>query len=319
MITIIKHTDELQQAQGEIRAGGTDIQARRRIGISQGPVVDISRLPDLNKIAWDDQQAATVGAHVTIDAISRDKEMIDKYPGLAMAAGALATPQIRVMASMGGALLQRTRCNYFRNADFSCFKKGGDHCPAREGDHRYGVFFDLGPCVFPHPSTLGMVLMAYEATVSIHGQDKRKIDAIYGDGSDPSRDHTLQPNELLTHIHLPAPLPEERASYFRSIGRARAEWPLVEAVVRLQLDDKETIRAAFVAVGGVANVPLRLPHVEKALLDKPATTETFEEAARKAPEGASPLPMTHYKHQLLYGTVLETLQRAYNRVWGGEG
>lgn len=235
-----------------------------------------------------------------------------------MACGALATPQIRAMASLGGALLQRTRCWYYRNPAFDCFKKGGSACPARSGDHRYGILFDRGPCAFPHPSTPGLVLLAYEADVSIAGGARRSISALYGDGSDPRHDHTLAEGEILSQVHLPAPLKDERAAYFRAISRARAEWPLIEAVVRLQVDG-ERISFARVAVGGVANIPLRLPQVEAALLDQPAVEATFAAAAKLALEGAQPLPMTGYKLALLEGTVYETIDRAYRRVWGGEG
>ena len=311
--------EDVKTSNGEIRAGGTDVMDRIRWGISGGDVVDIGRFPHLETIEIETDGSVKIGAHVTIDTVANHPHLVEHYPGLAMAAGSLATPQIRWMATMGGALLQRNRCWYFRNPAFDCFKKGGDGCPARAGDHRLGIIFDLGPCVAAHPSTLGMMLLAYEAQVVIDGERPLTIQNLYGDGSDPSHDHTLQPNELLTHITLPPPTTNERAGYFRSISRARAEWPLVEAGIRLLLDEDEVITLARVVVGGVANIPLRLPQVEDTLVGQSATTAIFEQAAKVATNGAAPLPQTGYKVPLLYGTVLETLERAYKGVWGGEG
>ena len=321
--TIELATRSAQDTTAEFRAGGTDVNARRRLGVSGGDVIDVRRVAGLNRIEPMADGSTNIGAMVTLEAIAHNEHLITHYPGLAMASGALATPQIRLMGTLGGVLLQRTRCWYFRHEAFSCYKSGGDSCPAREGDHRLGVIFDQGPCVFPHPSTVGMVLMAYDAEVEVQGAGgtrQMRVADLYGDGRDGTRDHQLAPGELLTKIILPPPLADERASYFRSISRARAEWALVEVCVRLVVDEtKNVITAVFVAVGGVAPVPLRLPQVEAALLGKAATPTTFASAAKLAADGASPLPQTKYKVPLLVGTVQETIERAYNRVWGGEG
>jgi xanthine dehydrogenase YagS FAD-binding subunit len=311
--------EAVKQSRGEIRAGGTDLMERLRMGVSAGDVVDIGRLPGLNNIEIEADGSVKIGANVKVDTVANHPHLIEHYPGLAMAAGSLATPQIRWMATMGGVLLQRNRCWYYRNPAFDCFKKGGDSCPARTGDHRLGVVFDLGACVAPHPSTVGMMLLAYEAQVVVDGERRLDVRDLYGDGRHSSHDHTLSPNELLTHVVLPPPVADERAAYFRSISRARAEWPLVEAGVRLVLAADETITMARIVVGGVANIPLRLPKVEAVLVGQPAQTATFVQAAKMATDGVSPLPQTGYKVSLLYGTVLETLERAQQRVWGGEG
>jgi xanthine dehydrogenase YagS FAD-binding subunit len=310
MITLARTAEEAVAATGEFRAGGTDVQERRRSGIARGALVDIHLLTGYDRIDWRADGAATIGALVTIDAIASDPRIRAAYPGLALAAGGLATPQIRQVGTLGGSLLQRTRCWYFRHPAFNCYKRGGDTCPARTGQHQHGVIFDLGPCVFPHPSTLGMALLAYEAEIEVHGQGWRPAEALFGDGSDPHRDHLLEPGELLTQAALPAPLAGERAAYFRAITRAEAEWPLVEALARLALDDHGTISFARIGVGGVANVPLRLPQVEAALLGQPATAETLERAAARATEGVTSLPLTGYKVALLRGVVLEALERA---------
>lgn len=309
MLTIAKDIEQAAAGKGEYRAGATDFYARYRLGIRPESIVDISRIDSLKSIRWNPDGSASVGALVTVDALANDEKIKRLYPALAQAAGGLATPQIRRMATIGGSLLQRTRCWYYRHPDFKCYKRGGDHCPAREGNHQYGVCFDLGPCVFPHPSTLGMALIAYDGTTEIHDGSKLSIGNLYGMGTDPTIDHLLGEDELITFIHLPPPLEDEKSVYTRITGRHEAEWPLVEILVRLQIVN-ESIQAARVVLGGVANIPMALPHVDKILKGQSANQATFERAAEKAIVGANPLPMTTYKVKLISGGVLDALEKA---------
>jgi xanthine dehydrogenase YagS FAD-binding subunit len=296
----------------EFRAGGTDLTERRRSGVSTGPVVDIGHRPELSRLQRADDGGLRIGALVTLAQVAADAEVRAGYPGLAAAAGGLATPQIRRVATVGGSLLQRNRCWYYRNPHTDCVKKTGTHCPARDGNHLYHVVFDLGPCVAPHPSTVGAALLAHDATVKVVGTGegatvrRLPVAEVFGDGRDGRHDHTLAPDDLLVGVRLPAPAAGERAAYFRAISRAYAEWPLVEAVVRLVVDDG-VVSLAAVAVGGVAPVPLRLPAVEAALRGRPVTAEVLDAAAGHAADGATPLPMTGYKVPLLTGTVRHTL------------
>ena len=308
-VTLAETVTEALAATGEYRAGGTDVQARRRAGLSDGPLVDIHRLDELAGIHRADDGSLTLGALVPIRTLATDERIRHDYPGLAQAAGALATPQIRQMATLGGSLLQRTRCPYYRHPQIQCYKTGDSACPARAGANPHGVLFDLGPCAYPHPSTTGMALLASEAHYTVHGQTARPLAALYGDGSDPRRDHTLAPGDLLTGVQLPVPLPGERAAYFRAITRAEAEWPLVECLARLAIVAGKIDRAR-VAVGGVANIPLRLPSVEAALEGRPLRQNLLEQAAGQATARANPLPQTAYKATFLINTVLEALERA---------
>jgi xanthine dehydrogenase YagS FAD-binding subunit len=292
----------------ELRAGGTDLSERRRSGVSTGPILDIGYRPELRRIDRAADGSTRIGALVPIATVAAAPEVRADYPGLAAAAGGLATPQIRRVGTIGGNLLQRNRCWYYRNPGTGCLKKGGEHCPARTGNHRYHVLFDLGPCVVPHPSTLGAALLAYGAGVET---DRRVLSVgdVFGDGRDGTRDHLLAPDELLTHVTLPPPVPGEHAAYFRAISRTYAEWPLVEAVVRLILHNGLIAHAA-VAVGGVAPVPLRLPVAEAVLTGQPVSADVFAAAGTAATDGANPLPQTGFKLALLAGTVTETLHRA---------
>src|SRR6266849_3534229 len=117
--------EEVSSAVGEIRAGGMDVQERYRTGVSAGPLIDISRLADYRTIHWSPDGAATLGTLVSLHTIATDPRIRAAYSGLSKAAVEVATPQIRLMGALGGTLLQRTRCWYFRNPSFRCYKSGG--------------------------------------------------------------------------------------------------------------------------------------------------------------------------------------------------
>ena len=305
---------------GEIRAGGTDLMDRRHLGRSTGEVVDLRDVPELDAIE-EAEDGLRIGARVTIAALAADP----RTPvGLAQAAGGLATPQIRAVATIAGNLRQHVRCWYYRNPQFTCLRAGGSTCHAREGDHLYHVCFDTQPCAAPHASTLGCALLAYDAVVDVHGRGPVPIATFLAETSAPGA-----PGALVTGVRVPrpatAPVPaspeapaadapkggpsEERAAYFRAIARARAEWPLVEVVARIAIAGG-VVSSARVVVGGVAPTPIRREAVEAALVGKAPTPDVLAAAAAKASEGAKPLPMTAYKVDLLGPTVLEALERA---------
>ena len=306
--TILTAYDERPDGTGDLvyRAGGTDLQERLRTTGATPHVLDLTGVPGFAAVERSDA-GTTLGAGVTVATVARD--LAADYPALALTAAGLATPQVRAAAKIGGNLLQRTRCWYFRHPHTSCFKSGGDGCPARDGRHLYGVAFDTAPCVHPHPSSLAMALLTYAATIDTTQRDGLGVGDVLGDGSDPSRDHLLADDEVLTRVTLPPPAPGEQAAYFRSISRFEAEWPLVEAVVRVVRDDTGTVASCGVAIGGVAPVPLRLGAVEELITGSTLDDDVLAEAAHLATEGASPLPETGYKVQLVEATVLEVLER----------
>ncbi len=292
--------------EGELRAGGTDLMERRKSGVASGPVVDIRDVPDLESIV-----DGRIGAKVRIADLGRDPGVRVGWKGVAEAAASLATPQIREVATVGGNLCQRPRCWYFRDPASNCLKKGGTTCMAREGDHLFHACLDSGGCVAVHASTLACALLAYDAGVEVFRPpglkptrnarpDVRTIAEFLGDGADATRENTLERGEVVAHVVLPNAVPDEKSSYFRAIHRARAEWPLAEVVVRLGS------AGSRVAVGGVANVPLRLHSVEAAL----DAGEPWEKAASRAKEGARPLPMTYYKVDIMVGAILCALEVA---------
>jgi xanthine dehydrogenase YagS FAD-binding subunit len=290
----------------EFRAAGTDLSERRRSRISTGPLIDIMSSGE-SGISWGADGAASIGALTTIATIAADARLAAAYPGIAASAQGLATPQVRHLATLGGNLAQRSRCWYFRNPHIDCLKKGGSTCPARTGNHLYGVAFDLGDCVAPHPSTMAAALLAYDAHVTTNRRDNLTIADLLGDGSNGRADHALVPGEMITRIMLPAPLTGERAAYKRAISRTYAEWPLVEVCARVTIADGQ-FEFVRLAAGGIAPVPLRLIACEAALQGKAANAAGIAEAARLATSGARPLPMTAYKLDLLEGVVRDLLE-----------
>jgi xanthine dehydrogenase YagS FAD-binding subunit len=314
-LTIAKTSADISP-EDEILAGGTDLSERLRSGTSKSSVVDISRLPGLDTITGSDADPTTIGALVTIDAVGSSERVQRDYPALAAPAQMLATPQIRTMGTIGGVLCQRTRCWYYRHPHLRCFKSGGDSCPARDGNNHYGVAFDLGPCTYPHPSSIALALLVYDATFDTTRRRGMSIGDLYGDGSDPTRDHLLEAGEMLTAVTLPGPTAAEHSAYVRLMSRASAEWPLVECVGRLIIRDN-TIEAARVSVGAVANTPLRLPEVEARLAGKEPTHETLDDAAKHAIDRANPPEQTRYKLPMITATVLETLERAVGAPYTG--
>jgi xanthine dehydrogenase YagS FAD-binding subunit len=307
--TVDEVVDALAAFGGELRAGGTDILARRGCGRASGPFVDLRGVPALRGVTWREDGGARVGAMATVAELVDDVRLRAAYPALSLAATHLATAQIRAAATVGGNLLQRNRCWYYRNPHFSCYQAGGDTCPARGGVNLYSAVVDQGPCVAPHPSSLAMVLLAYDATAQVHTRGTLAMHDLYGDGSDPTRDHLLADGEVLLAVDLPAPTQGEGAAYQRVTGRSGAEWPLVEAVARI-VTSGTTITIAAVAAGGVARTPVRLVDVEDALVGQPATPENLRAASARAISRCAPLTQTGYKVGLLRDTVLEVLERA---------
>ena len=293
-----------QPMRAEFRAGGTDLSERRRTGLSRGAIVDL--IPDTAtaEVTWNANGAAQIGALVTVETLASDTRLRAAYPGLAAAAAGLATPQIRAVATLGGNLAQRTRCWYFRNTHLDCLKKGDAVCSARAGNHLYGVAFDRGPCVAPHPSTLAAALLAYGATVTTSQRAGLSIEALLGDGADGARDNLLAPDERISRVDLPVPLAGERAGYRRAISRTSPEWPLVEVVVRATISEE---RFTFVRMtaGGIAPVPLRFVDAEQALQSATADAANIRKAAERATANARPLPGTGYKLKLLEQTIID--------------
>ncbi|MDJ0770103.1 MAG: FAD binding domain-containing protein [Ilumatobacter sp.] len=288
-----------------VRSGGTDLQERLRSHNAQPRIVDLTGVQGFAGIDRSPDRVH-IGGGTTMAVVAR--ELAATHPALAIATGSLATPQIRAQGTIAGNLTQHTRCWYYRHPDTDCFKSGGDSCPARTGRHLYGVVFDRSECVHPHPSTIAMALLCYDTTIVLADGSTRPIDEVLGDGTDPTRDHQLAHGEVIAAIELTPGWADERGAYFRSISRFEAEWPLVEAVARARFDDDRVAECAL-ALGGVATVPLRMAAAEQVLTGSTLDDASIRAAAEVCAEGATPLPETGYKVELIVATVIETLER----------
>ena len=319
MIVFPKSIDEAMaravELGGVYRAGGTDLQERRQhlavIGQERlAPIVDLRDVPGLDTVVAD-ANGAWIGGLITLASLAEHPAIASLWPGVAEAAGALANPQIRAVASLAGNLMQAPRCWYYRHPDYECLRKAGSGCFAREGDHLWHVCFDASPCAAPHPSTVAMALLAYEA----------EVEYVLPSEPEPKRGPVLEvlgidglpEGGLITTVRLGPPIAREQTAYVRASNRAHAEWALAEVTVRLVLASDGRLEFVRVAAGGVAPTPLRLLEVEDALHGQQPESETLARAAALAREGAKPLPQTGYKLDLLEGCVLEALERALAR------
>jgi xanthine dehydrogenase YagS FAD-binding subunit len=316
---IIRFPHTLGQASaspGEFRAGGTDLSERHASGVADGPIVDLRDLsaPGLREIVPTDDGGVRIGALVTLAQAAASDRVREVAPGLVNAIEGSATPQIRATGTVGGNLMQRVRCWYFRHPDVACLKKGGTHCYARVGDHRLHSCIDLGPCLAPHPSTVALALLAYGGSVETHEAGPRTMDAFFGDGADPHRENALGTRELVTAVVLPPGRPEG-AAYVRAKERAGSEWPLVDAVARVQLVDGVVLDVQ-VALGHAANRSVRLPAVEDLLRGRIPDDASIGEAAAAATVGVKAPPLTRYKLPIVRGVVQTVLELAAGRAGG---
>lgn len=307
MIRFPRTAREAVASPGEFRAGGTDLSERLHSGVSRGPLVDLRDLGGLSDITETDE-GVRLGARVSLADVIASPVVQAVAPGLVQALRQTATPQIRATGTVGGNLMQRVRCWYFRHPDVPCLKKGGTHCYARAGDHRLHACFDLGPCLAPHPSTVALALLAYDGSVETHESGHLGMAEFFGSGEDPYRENQLQDRELVTSAFLPRLAPAASA-YVRAKERRGTEWPLVDAVVRLRVAEGQVVEAA-VALGHAANRSIRLTGVEDVLVGSTLTLDILEAAAAVATAGVVAPPMTAYKLPLVRGVVLTALEEA---------
>lgn len=300
-----------------LRAGGVDLLDRIKEGL-EAPA-ELIELASLEGELGQQLRALRpvdggweLGALVTLAQLAEHAELDAGHAALRQAAASAATPGIRNLATLGGNLLQRPRCWYFRSADLSCLKKGGRACLAITGEHRYHAILGGGPSFIVHPSTLACALLALDASVEISGAAARTIpiaDLFVGPKTDPRREHSLAPGELLVRVRLPAADPAARSAYAVAKEKQSHDWPLAEAAVRLALADG-VIRSARVALGHVAPVPWRAAEAEAALVGHKPDPALFARAAAAALAPARPLQHNAYKVPLAQGLLREALHRA---------
>jgi xanthine dehydrogenase YagS FAD-binding subunit len=273
-------------------------------------VVDINRLP-LRGISVD-RDGLHIGALERMSDVARHEDVRSRYPMISQALELSASPQLRNMASMGGNLLQRTRCSYFRDLSTPCNKRTpGSGCAALAGHNRmHAVLGTSDACVAAHPSDLAVPLVALDAQVHLTGRDGQRtvpIGEFYRlPDQAPHLENQLRAGELVTGLTVP-PLPwATRSAYLKIRDRQSYEFALTSAAIALDVRGG-TILGARVAAGGVGSRPWRLPAVEQALVGRPATAQTYEAAAARATDGARPLTHNAFKPALLRRTLVRAL------------
>jgi xanthine dehydrogenase YagS FAD-binding subunit len=294
-------------------AGGTTLVDLMRLEVMRPrAVVDITGLA-LAGIE-DHHGGVLIGALATNTAVAYHPSIATRFPALSEALLSGASPQLRNMATVGGNLLQRTRCPYFRDGVSPCNKRTpGSGCAALDGYTRSHAILGTSPrCIASHPSDMCVALVALDAIVHTRSASGTRAIAIADlhtlPGDHPEVESVLTPGELVTHVELPATRFAARSRYTKVRDRASFSFALASAAIALELRGN-AIRDVRIALGGVATKPWRARDAERWLVGKPATPDSFRHAAAMALEGAAPRDDNAFKIELARRTIVRALQR----------
>ena len=278
-------------------AGGTDLLTLMKAGLAAPErLVDVKRT--LPRSIERHADGLAIGAGATLAELERHPAIREDYCALAQASSLAASMQIRNLATIGGNLLQRPRCWYFRDPRARCWLKGGEHCLAHDGENRNHALFGDGPCRAVHPSDPAAALLAFDADVRLAGPRGERIVALERFMTLPSEarrvETTLEPDELLLGVRLTPHPPGTRSIYLKAMDRSAFSFALVGVAAVLRIAHGKVAHARIV-LSGVGPIPWRVPHAEALLDGSPATPERFEAAAGAALQGATPLRHNGYK------------------------
>jgi xanthine dehydrogenase YagS FAD-binding subunit len=302
---------------GRYIAGGTTLVDLMRETVERPEaLVDISALP-LREVTVTERGGLRIGALVRMAEAAAHPKVRIAYPVISQALELSASAQLRNMATIGGNIMQRTRCTYFRDVTAACNKREpGAGCAARDGFNRtHAILGTSASCVATHPSDVAVAFAALEASVHLLGPDGGRsipfADFLLRPGSTPSREQALRPGELITAVEIPAHPRPLRSGYLKVRDRQSYEFALTSAAVALHLRGG-VIREAKIAAGGVGTVPWKLPAVESHLIGERPSEALWTAAAERAADGARPLQHNGFKAELLKRTVERQL-----RIVGG--
>jgi xanthine dehydrogenase YagS FAD-binding subunit len=291
-------------------AGGVDLLGELKDGIrSPERVVNLLSIPGLSAIE-DKGDAWRIGATVLLADLASHDGIRRDLSGLAEAALAVATPQIRNQGTFGGNLAQRPRCWYYRHPDFTCEKKSGKGCPAKEGENRYlAVMGTEGPCVIAHPSDCAPMLVALEATIRLAGPAGERSVAAAKFWQMPAENMRLEcdlkDGEFITGADVPKA--RRRSTYVKVRERDSFDFALVACAIAGNVDGGK-MSDARVVLGGVAPIPWACPSAE-ANLAKNTLADAVEPASKSAADGAKPLSQTGYKVPLIHAAVAQAIRK----------
>jgi xanthine dehydrogenase YagS FAD-binding subunit len=296
-------------------SGGTNLLDLMKLEIERPMhLVDISRLP-LRDIEELPDGGLRIGAQASNSETAADARVRTRYPVLSQALLSGASGQLRNKASIGGNLMQRTRCPYFYDTHSRCNKRDpGAGCAAIGGINRiHAILGASDSCIATNPSDMAVALAALEARIELLGPGGVTRGVAIGDfhrlpGDTPELETDLRPGEMITGVVLPAP-PPGRQFYRKVRDRQSYEFALVSVAV-IVATERGAIAAARVAFGGVAHKPWRSPEAEAALVGRPATMATYRAAADAALENAVGRGHNDFKIELAKRTLCRTLTHA---------
>lgn len=302
----------IKNSSSQFIAGGTNLVDLMKRGVTTPEtLIDINRLP-LKQITAD-ANGITIGALALNSDVAENEIVKTRFPLLAQALNAGASAQLRNMATVGGNIMQRTRCTYFYDTVMPCNKRQpGSGCGAAQGYNRmHAIFGASDTCIAVHPSDMCVALAALNATVHLsNGKTERKI--AFADfhrlpGNKPELDNNLQLGELITAIHIPANA-FSKNYYLKIRDRASFAFALVSVAVALEVNGN-VIQSARLAMGGVAHKPWRLTEVENYLKGKNISENIFTEAADLAMKDAKTYGHNKFKIKLGKAAILEALTK----------
>jgi xanthine dehydrogenase YagS FAD-binding subunit len=308
----------------ELLAGGTDLLDLQKEYVAQpDKVISLgaiqqgfkdSRVPFTAILHWGEGKLveSLIGAGVHLAGIAGDAKLIDAFPAVTTSAAAIGGPQIRNMGTLGGNLCQRNRCWYFRDEYTNCLLKGGDKCFALDGENKYhAIFRPNSKCVIVHPSTLAPALIALGAKAEVLGPKGVRIVELAkffrAPTSADEREHTLNPNEMVTSVTIPNK--ELKNASYEVRHKQAYDWPLVQAAAAFKLDGGKASDVRIV-LGHVAPTPYIAEAAAKALEGKAVNEDTASAAGKAAAEGAKPLSQNGYKIKLVEVAVKRAILTA---------
>jgi xanthine dehydrogenase YagS FAD-binding subunit len=290
----------------KIIAGGIDLLGEMKDYIrTPNVVVNLKSIPGLNAITVD-AKGLTLGALVTLADIADNPTIKQQYTALAEAAHVVGTPQIRNVGTIGGNLCQRPRCWYYRDEEVICLKKGGSTCYAVNGENQYHAILGGGPSYIIHPSDCAPALIALGASVTVAGPKGTRVVPLEQFFILPTenlyKENILQPNEIVTHIHVPKPAAGTKSHYMKIRHKESFDWALAGAAITLVMAGN-VVKDARVILSGVAPIPWRSKEAEAVLKGKAVTLATADKAGAAAVARAKPLGKNGYKVPLTHNTV----------------
>jgi xanthine dehydrogenase YagS FAD-binding subunit len=292
-------------------AGGTNLIDLMKLNVeTPRELVDINSLP-LSKIEMQGNNLR-IGAMARNSDVAYDPIVQQRYPVLSEALLSGASPQLRNMATVGGNLLQRTRCYYFRDTSMPCNKRvPGSGCGAIEGYNRiHAILGGSDRCIATNPSDMAVAMVALDAVVQTRGPNGERsiplVDFHLVPGETPERETVLQHGELIVAVDLPASPFAARSHYLKVRDRASYAFAIISVAAALDIQNG-IIRSARIALGGVGTKPWRAYDAENALLNQPANEATFQAAANTAVVGAKPQKYNGFKVELTKRSIVKAL------------